>query len=261
MSELSSYAVDLDASWSIGDKPHGGYLLSTMIGLALDDDHPHPMAVSAHYLSSPDAGPATVDVQRLRTGRRVASSRVSLRQDALRVEALLSHGRYSPEATPLWSTGEPPILPALEDCPRAPAERPGGQRIGQLDHVELRIDPATAMWAVGAPAGRAEVRAWLRRDDGDDPSALDLLVFADALPPVTFDLGLMGWVPTLELTVLVRGLPAPGWVRAVQRARLLQDGWVDEECELWDSEGQLVAQARQLAGYRVPEGWTRPQPS
>ena len=53
---------------------------------------------------------------------------------------------------------------------------------------------------------------------------------------------------------LTYGLPAPGWIRAVQRARLLQDGWLDEECELWDSEGRLVVQARQLAGYRVPAG-------
>jgi hypothetical protein len=213
------------------------------------------MAISAHYVSSPDAGPATVEVERLRTGRRVASSRVRLSQDDIRVEALLSHGRWSPDASPLWSVGSPPSMPPVEDCPRAPAERPDGGRIGQLDHVELRIDIATGMWAVGAPAGVGEVRAWLRRDDGDDPSLLDLLVFADALPPITFDLGLTGWVPTLELTVLVRALPAPGWIRAVQRGRLLQDGWLDEECELWDSEGRLVAQARQLAGYRVQDGW------
>ncbi|GAC1608181.1 MAG: thioesterase family protein [Mycobacteriales bacterium] len=255
-----AHDVELDASWSIGTKPHGGYLLSTMVGLALDEDHPHPMAVSAHYVSSPDAGPATVEVERLRTGRRVATSRLRLSQGAVRVEALASHGRYSPDADPLWSCGAPPELPPLEDCPRAPAARPDGSRIGQLDHVDLRIDVATGMWAVGAPAGKAEVRAWLRRDDGDDPSLLDLLVFADALPPVTFDLGLTGWVPTLELTVLIRALPAPGWVRAVQRARLLQDGWLDEECELWDSEGRLVAQARQLAGYRAPDDWTLPQP-
>lgn len=260
MTGLSSYDIELDASWSIGTKPHGGYLLSSMVGLALEDAHPHPMAVSAHYLASPDAGSATVEVERLRTGRSVASSRLRLSQESTCVEALLTTGRYSPDAEPLWSTGRPPSLPPLEDCPRAPAERPDGFRIGQLDHVELRIDPATAMWAVGAPAGRAEVRAWLRRDDGNDPSLLDLLVFADALPPVTFDLGLMGWVPTLELTVLIRALPAPGWVRAVQRATLLQDGWLDEECELWDGEGRLVAQARQLAGYRVPDGWTPPTP-
>ena len=125
-------------------------------------------------------------------------------------------------------------------------------RVGHLDHVESRIDVASMLWAVGEPQRQCEYRAYLRRDDGDDPSMLDLLVFADALPPVTFDLGLMGWVPTVELTVLVRGLPAPGWIRAVQRARLLQDGWLDEECELWDSAGRLVAQARQLAGYRAP---------
>ena len=126
--------------------------------------------------------------------------------------------------------------------------------------MELRIDPATAGWATGAPADLADVRACLRRDDGDDgdddddddPCVLDLLVFADALPSVTFDLGLRGWVPTVELTVLVRALLAPGWIRAVQRARLLPDGWLAEECELWDSNGRLVAQARQLAGYRVP---------
>jgi acyl-CoA thioesterase len=256
--EVSSHPVDLDPSWSIGVKPHGGYLLSTIAGPALDEDHPHPMAISAHYVTSPDAGPAVVEVERLRTGRRVASSRLRLSQSAICVEALLSHGRYSADEEPFWSTGEPPKLPPLEDCPRAPADRADGLRIGQLDHVELRIDPSTAMWAVGAPAGQAEVRAWLRRDDGNDPSLLDLLVFADALPPVTFDLGLMGWVPTLELTVLIRALPAPGWIRAVQRAKLLQDGWLDEECELWDSEGRLVAQARQLAGYRIPDGYTRP---
>jgi hypothetical protein len=39
-------------------------------------------------------------------------------------------------------------------------------------------------------------------------------------------------------------------VRVLQRARLLRDGWLDEECEIWDSADRLVAQARQLAGYR-----------
>lgn len=254
---FSSHDLDLDPSWSIGTKPHGGYLLSSMAARALDVDHPHPLAISAHYVSSPDAGPAKLEVERLRTGRSVASSRLRLSQDSTRVEALLSAGRLA-RSDPLWSTGAAPELPPVDDCPRAPAERPDGFRIGQLDHVDVRIDAATAMWAVGKPAGRAEVRAYLRRDDGNDPSVLDLLVFADALPPVTLDLGITGWVPTLELTVLVRALPAPGWIRAVQRARLLQDGWLDEECELWDSQDRLVAQARQLAGYRVAPDWTPP---
>jgi hypothetical protein len=245
-------SLELDAGWAVGDRPHGGYLLSTAVAQALDDDHPHPMAVSAHYLSSPTAGRADVEVERLRTGRRVASSRVRLTQDAtIRVEALVTSGRYAADAAPFWCGAAPPDLPPVEDCERAPSVRRDGLRIGFLDHVDMRMDPATVGYASGSAAGRGENRAWLRRDDGGGPSVLDLLVFADALPPVTFDFGLTGWVPTVELTVLVRALPAPGWVRAVQRARLLQDGWLDEECELWDSAGRLVVQARQLAGYRV----------
>ena len=248
-----AHQLHVDGSWSVGGKPHGGYLLRSAVELALDDEHPHPMAVSAHYVSSPDEAPAQVEVERVRTGRRVATSRVRLSQGgAARVDVLLSAGRWTPEQTPYWSGPDgPPDLPPVELCPRVPSVGPTGRTVGYFDHVDARLDPATARWAVGEPQGQAEVRGWMRRDDGADAGPLDLLVFCDAMPPVTFDLGLLGWVPTLELTVHVRGLPAPGWVQVVQRARMLRDGWLDEECEVWDSTGRLVAQARQLAGYRV----------
>jgi hypothetical protein len=47
--------------------------------------------------------------------------------------------------------------------------------------------------------------------------------------------------------VLLRGLPAPGWLLVQARTRLLADGWFDEEATAWDSTGRLVAQSRQLA--------------
>jgi hypothetical protein len=246
-------AVDLDPTWAVADKPHGGYLLRTAVSQALDADHPDPLAVSAHYLTSPSAGPAVVEVERLRTGRRVASSRVRLTQDGdARVEVLLAHGTLS-AGEDYWSapSSQPPVLPPLEHCPRVPTTGPSGRTVGYFEHVDLRIDMSTAQWVVGKPARRAVVQGWMRRDDAADASPLDLLVFADAMPPVTFDLGLMGWVPTLELTVHLRGQAAPGWLRVVQRAQLLRDGWMDEECEIWDSQDRLVVQARQLAGYRV----------
>jgi acyl-CoA thioesterase len=247
-------SVAIDETWSVGGKPHGGYLLRSAVELAVDEAHPHPLAVSAHYVSSPDHGVAALDVERLRTGRRVASSRVRISQgDAVRAEVLVSAGRLS-AADPYWSSAvAPPELPPVEDCPRTPAVGPTGVRVGYFDHVDLSMDPASAQWAVGRPQGSAEVRGWMRRADGTDASPLDLLVFADAMPPVTFDLGLYGWVPTLELTVHLRGLAAPGWLRVVQRATVLRDGWLDEDCLIWDSAGHLVAQARQLAGYRLPE--------
>jgi hypothetical protein len=74
-----------------------------------------------------------------------------------------------------------------------------------------------------------------------------LLLAVDALPPVTFDLGLFGWTPTIELTAHVRALPAPGWLRVTHATRNLANGFLEEDCEVWDSKDRLVAQSRQLA--------------
>src|SRR6185369_598975 len=72
-------------------------------------------------------------------------------------------------------------------------------------------------WAVGKPSGRGELRGWLRFDDGREPDTLALLTAVDALPPATFDLGVTGWVPTLELSCHVRAAPAPGALAVRQR--------------------------------------------
>ena len=69
----------------------------------------------------------------------------------------------------------------------------------------------------------------------------------DALPPTVFGLGRLGWAPTIELTFLVRGLPAYGWLSVHVRGRLVQDVWFDEEAEVYDSAGRLLAQSCQLA--------------
>lgn len=245
---IAQYEVDLDDAWSIHGRPHGGYLLRQIADRALTDAHPHPMAVSAHYVRSPNPGPACVEVEVLRTGRRVSAARSRLSQGGqVCVEALVTTGRLDPAATPYWQDGSvPPDLAPLDQCQPAPATGGIGARTGHLDFIDLRID------ATSSAEPTAEIRGWMRRMDGADATVGDLLVFADGLPPVTFGLGMHGWVPTVELTVLIRALPAPGWLRAIQRATLLQDGWIDESCELWDSNNQLVVQARQLAGYREP---------
>jgi hypothetical protein len=57
-------------------------------------------------------------------------------------------------------------------------------------------------------------------------------------------------VPTFQLTVFVRALPAPGPVRVLQRAQLIAGQQFDETCFIWDAEGRLVAHSTQLAGIR-----------
>jgi hypothetical protein len=258
----ATYDVTLDPLWTVAERPNGGYLLAVLARAgvaavtAAGGDHPHPLAASAHYLAAPTSGPAEVVTEVLRTGRTASQLRARLVQDRRTcVEALLTLGQLHRDAQPWWTDADPVDLPPEDDCIRLPADRPGRPyRVSILDVVEERLDPAVLGSAEGRPSGDAEVRGWVRFADGQDADPVSLLFVLDALPPATFELGPMGWVPTLELTAYVRAVPAPGPLRVRQRARLVQSGFVDERCEVWDSDGRLVGQATQLASLRVPEG-------
>jgi len=249
---LSSTELELGEAWAYGKGVlHGGWLLETVTEVALRSTrHPHPLAVSAHYVAGPRLGPATVAVEPLREGRTVGALRARLEQDGQpKVEVLVSAGTLpEPGSVPLLLDAAPPPLPAPEQCPRRGLSG-GLERNGVTENLEVRLGPGGSP---GAPGDRAAFAGWIRSATGRAVDPLFLLTVADALPPVTVGLGIGGWVPTVELTVLLRCRPADGWLRVVQRARSVHGGWLDEECEIWDSAGQLVAQARQLAGYRQP---------
>ncbi len=119
-----------------------------------------------------------------------------------------------------------------------------------MDRFEMLFHPEHLGWAVGEPSGKGELSAWFRLVDDRDPDPISLLMVVDALPPVTFDLGMPGWAPTVELTAHIRARPAPGWLRVRHRTTNLAGGMFEEDCEVWDSADRLVAQSRQLA--RVP---------
>ncbi len=99
------------------------------------------------------------------------------------------------------------------------------------------------------------MRGYVRLRDHRDPDALLLALAVDALPPVVFGLGATGWAPTVELTWHMRAVPVAGPLQVAARSRHVSGGWFDEEAEVWDAAGRLVAQSRQLA--RVGRGRLR----
>ena len=250
----NAFAVDVDPDWTIGGKPNGGYLLA-LLGRAAADvgTHEHVIAASAHYLHAPDPGPARIEVRTLRSGRSASQLGVRLLQaDRACVEALVTTGRLEPSARPYWSGGVP-VAPPTEfaDAARVPGTNPAGLRVAIMDQVDLRIDAGSFGFAAGRPSGHGELWGWLALPDGADFDPVSLLYAVDAFPPATFDIELTGWVPTLELTAYVRALPAPGPVRVLQRAHLIDAQRVDEQCWVWDATGRVVAQGSQLAGIRL----------
>lgn len=248
------YAVTLD-TWGVGDRPNGGYLLAVAARAAIaESPHPHPVAVSGHFLAPPGYGDAAAEVEQLRTGRTTTSSRVRLLQQGRGcLETLVTTARLGqgPDLDG-WNDDSRPEIAPIESCVPAIDRTADGTPIPLMRHIELRLDRGTLGWAKGKPAGRAEMRGWFRLGDGAEPDPLALLLAADALPPTVFGLGRYGWAPTVELTFLLRALPVAGWLAVEVRSRLLADGWFDEEATIWDAAGRLVAQARQLA--RVGRG-------
>jgi Thioesterase-like superfamily len=245
---------EVSAEWTIGGKPNGGYLLAvlgraaTTVGM-----HAHPIAASAHFVHSPEPGPVIVKADVLRTGRSASQISARMSQDGQRcVEALFTTADLDRGSHPYWDGGVPAMgSRAFDDCPRLVPQLPGGVRVAIMEQVEVRLEPGSSGFVEGAPAGRGELRGWLALPGGESFDPLSLLFAVDAFPPATFDVEFAGWVPTLELTVYVRALPAPGPVRVLQRAQLVEGRRVDEACFVWDSAGRLVAQATQLAGIRL----------
>jgi acyl-CoA thioesterase len=258
-----SWTARVDPGWTIADRPNGGYLLAMTARAALGAvERPHPLAVSTHFLAPPTLGPAALEVTRLHAGRSLSTARVTFAQDARpKLEALVTAGRLGGDGTPDWQRAGPPDLPPPDECLTGQPDLPSGIRVNILDHLDVRLDPATAGYFLGRPSGRLEMRGWVRFRDGRPPDALALLQAVDALPPTSFELGVAAWAPTVELTVHLRGLPAPGWLACVLRGQLWRDGWFDEDAEVWDASGRLVAQSRQLAGARPRVGAATPGPS
>jgi hypothetical protein len=247
--DASTYDVDLDGGWSIGGRPNGGYLLAVIARAAADvAERAHPLAVSGHFLRPPAGGPAEVRTEVVKAGRTVASVRATLWQDERPCLDVLVTAGQLPDAEPDHVGTPMPVLPSPAEC-RSRGDTPF--RVELLDHVDVRLDPAT----VPTPdnAGAPVVRGWMALRDGSHADALALLLAVDVAPPTVFRLGLLGWAPTVELSALLRAAPAPGWLAFEAEASLVVGGWFDENATVWDSTGRVVAQARQLAlvGRRV----------
>ncbi|MFD4553384.1 thioesterase family protein [Streptomyces sp. NPDC058469] len=253
------YDIDLSAGWTIISAVNGGYLLA-VLGRALADALPHsdPFTISAHYLTASQPGPAVIRTDTVRTGRTLSTGQASLFQyddeghEVERIRVLASYGDLDTLPDDVRTTARPPVFPPMDQCfgpEDGPTPVSGSSAIA--DRLMLKLDPSTLGWALGAPSGKGEMRSWFGLADGRDADPLSLLLAVDALPPTAFEMGIMGWGPTVDLTVLGRASPAPGPLRVSITTRNLAGGFLEEDAEIWDSGDRLVAQSRQLARARL----------
>jgi hypothetical protein len=269
---------------------NGGALMATVLRAVLaESPHPHPVATSANFLRVAQLAPAEVQVSWLKHGKTASIARATLVQDDKPVldttvtmgtvpggpgdaggpgdqGGLGGSGAAGGSGGPgglggsdeLDWTGAPPAFPDIAQCidlGKWPGTVAADGTAGFAAQVEVLLDPASTGWRNNEPSGLPEMRAYFRLREDRDPDAYLLALAVDALPPVVFGLGATGWAPTVELTWHMRAVPVAGVLQVATRCRHVSGGWFDEQAEVWDASGRLVAQSTQLA--RVGRGRLR----
>lgn len=239
-------ATVTDRWHALGGGPNGGYLAALCVrALAQRVDFPDPLVVSTSYLRRARVGPAELRAELLRSGRRIATGEVTLSQGGdIAAHTVASFTDFTTASGRTVLLNEPPDLPPPEQCEDlvGGADLPG---VSILDQFEYRV-PELPGWRRGEPSGTATGELWLRFRGGRDADLAALPLLVDATAPAVLDLGAPG-SSTVQLTTHVRARPAPGWLAVRIMTQHVIGGFHEEDIELWDDDGRLVAQGRQLA--------------
>lgn len=233
--------------WHVGAGANGGFMASYPLRAMLDiAPFPDPLAMTTHYVQRPTYGPATVQATVTHAGKAHAFLHASMAQDhGVVLTAMAVFGTHRGEGETTLVTGRPPSIPPPDDCPVLRSPTSGMPFVERFEY-RIPADDAEAFWApTPAPA---RVYGWARLVDRHlDTTAVPL--FMDCFPPAVFGAVGLGLAPTLELSVHFRSRPRTSWHLAEFRTRFLVGGYMEEDGELWDEDGTLVAQSRQLARF------------
>ena len=250
----TSYKIIPNESFFVGNTPHGGYLMAIM-HKALTKTLPHSCAISSsiQYLDRTEPREIQIDVKVVRVSKGSSSGQVSLIQDDT-VKCIYSGTcsdfeymkGYNGLLTPI-----PDIFNLSDKKDFKPLNyeniKPGFTP-AFLKQVDCYVHPNHAWWDRKVSNEDAEARcsAYISLPGGI-PDQYAISFFSDILPPVvTNKYGPLGWVPTLTLTTHIRQLPTTEEVILDFVARDILNGYFEQDCNIWDLSGNLVASSRQL---------------
>jgi len=243
------YSATVLPGWDIMGNANGGYLFA-FAGRAMRDHSGRrdPFTVTAHYLAPVQAGPISVEVDTVKRGKLLTTMNASLIADGrTAVRFLGAFGELPDTIDRQFVTATPPEIAPFEEC--VPRHHDGNAMpVEFANRFDSRIHPDDTAFLRGETGGTAIMRGWFEFGDGRPIDTLSLLTIADSFAPPVFNVPVpKAWVPTIELTVHVRAVPVGTRVACVFRSRVIQGGLTEEDGEIWDESGNLVAISRQMA--------------
>lgn len=248
--ESFSFSGQIADNWSVNGVPDGGYLMAILANAMMQhSEKKSTPIITANFLNRCEPGDASVTLEKMTISRQFDRFQGSLSQKGK--EKIRAFGTFAAEnkECPVESceSSEPEIA-ELEKCVAVP-EIPSYTIFGQLD---LRLDPSCTGWMSGKTSDTSEIKGWIKFKNDRAFDMLSILLAADSFPPaVISSQGMVAWVPTIELSVNVRKLPTTDWLKCSFRTRYITCGLLEEDGEVWDQKGELIAISRQIAQYRA----------
>ena len=236
--------------WSVNENPDGGYLMAMAANALLEkSEKKWPAIITANFIVR--CQPAAVRIVPVHMGRSRTFDRwqaVLTQEDSEKIRVLGTFIDRTEDAGDKRYELAPPSIPPPEECVGFP-QLPGYTIFDQMD---VRLDPACAGWFTGASlAERSEHKGWIRFREERDFDPLGIILAADAFPPaVLASQGMVAWVPTIEMTVNVRNCPQSPWLKGLFRSSFINNGLAEEDGQLWDETGELIAISRQITLFR-----------
>ena len=246
------FSMTPSKDYFVGNTPHGGYLTAVMQkAISLSMPHPHLINSNTLYLDRTEPREISIRVEKIRESRGSSVGQVSLIQDdKLRcmMTGICSDFHY---------------MNGVNDLETLPPKIFNEERDSfislNFDNKEEGITPSFIKQTLCEIA--IKHAWWLKNEDdlgearcsgfismGDEiPDQFVLSFYSDFFPPVVMNkYGPLGWVPTLSLTTNIRQLPTTSELFMDVKAKDLNKGFFEQDCQIWDLNKNLVATSRQL---------------
>jgi hypothetical protein len=247
-------------------------------------NHKEILTANVHFMSSTLPGSCTCHVHVLKSGKTTSTIQASIYQNKKEtIRSLATCGNLTlasktgPNLTNL-SDAVPPILPPFSDCVRVDAGDNTPNSVRSRIHCFVKsktavqykgcrltkqdgsFDEATLLEREKAVRDKgADYSGYMMFEDGHEIMLADSPIFLDAGVPPILGAYVTGWVPSINWTVQYMHHPSKRNNKSSTllkfrfKTRRVTGGFLEEDGELWDEDGNLVAVSRQLAMVGVSQ--------
>lgn len=244
--EDGRFVVDLSPHWWLSSTAYGGYLAAlalTAMTAELHSEAQHPLSLSIQYGGRAELGSAEIVVFRDTTGASNSNLSARVLQDGRCVaSAMACFGRT--RLGPAVFADTMPGVPSADQCVPKDVRAEVRKKYPLAGRFDRRPVPSAAI-------SDHRYATWIRLAEAasDLPTAAAALLDA-CIPAISAYTGQLTRMMTLSyflyFTDTLNEVPESDFLLAVFRGSFADNGYAEDDGELWSPDGRLLARSKQV---------------